>query len=92
MVLSLDFQRKLVSVFVNFFNYLEKNICIGKLQGLLHSTYFQYLLNIDQRKGMDLKHSIYIRRVSSWCLATASLNWFMYGLFVQSNIHRTLGF
>ena len=59
MVLSLDFQRKLVSVFVNFFNYLEKNICIGKLQGLLHSTYFQYLLNIDQRKGMDLKHSIY---------------------------------
>ena len=59
MVLTLDFQRKLVLVSVNFFNYLEKYICIGKFQGLLqHSTYFQYLLNIDQRKGMDLNHSI----------------------------------
>ena len=78
MVLTLNFQRKLVSVFVNFFNYLEKYICIGKFQGLpQHSTYFQYLLNIDQRKGMDLKHSMSIRTVSSWCLASAGINWFM---------------
>ena len=37
-------------------------------------------------------HSIYIRTVSSFCLVSVLVNWFLLvvGLFIQSNMHHKL--